>query len=177
MVVVAYPLRCGDKDPVGPASIEIVAAQGQAPRRDGELATGAALARLLPGMNVPPGAMAAVFNIDRPRATDTIKIAYPDGGCGAVERGPAGDDVYQRQAAEDAAAGAARGPAATERPVFGCRRSSISTARPRPSSTSEARRRCSTPRSAPSADGPPNPRASTAPPIVTPVTLQVRFGS
>jgi len=35
MVVVAYPLRCGDKDPVGPASIEIVAAQGQAPRRDG----------------------------------------------------------------------------------------------------------------------------------------------
>jgi len=83
MVVVAYPLRCGDKDPVGPASIEMVAAQGAAPRRDGELATGAALARLLPGMNVPPGTMAAAFTIDRPRATDTIKIAYPDGGCGA----------------------------------------------------------------------------------------------
>lgn len=83
MVVVAYPLRCGEKDPVGPASIEIVAAQGQAPRRDGELATGAALARLLPGMNVPAGAIAAVFTIDRPRATDAIKIAYPDGGCGA----------------------------------------------------------------------------------------------
>lgn len=84
MVVVAYPLRCGAKEPVGPASIEIVAAQGQAPRRDGELATGAALARLLPGMNVPTGAMAAVFNIDRPRATDTIKIVYADDGCGAA---------------------------------------------------------------------------------------------
>jgi hypothetical protein len=83
MVVVAYPLRCGDKDPVGPASIEIVAAQGSPPRRDGEFATGPALARLLPGLNVPPGAMAAVFTMERPRATDTIKIAYPDGGCGA----------------------------------------------------------------------------------------------
>ena len=83
MVVVAYPLRCGDKDPVGPASIEIVAAQGSPPRRDGEFATGPALARLLPGLNVPPGAMAAVFAMERPRATDTIKIAYPDGGCGA----------------------------------------------------------------------------------------------
>jgi hypothetical protein len=84
MVVVAYPLRCGDKDPVAPAAIEIVAAQGQAPRRDGDLATGAALARLLPGSSVPSGAMAAVFNIERPRATDRIKIAYPDGGCGAA---------------------------------------------------------------------------------------------
>jgi hypothetical protein len=82
MVVVAYPLRCGDKDPVGPASIDIVAAQGSAPRRDGELATGEALARLLPGLHAPPGALAAVFTIDRPRGTDTIKIAYPDGGCG-----------------------------------------------------------------------------------------------
>lgn len=84
MVVVAYPLRCGEKEPVEPASIEIVAPQGQAPRREGELATGAALARLLPAMNVPAGAMAAVFTIDRPRATDTIKIAYPAGGCGAA---------------------------------------------------------------------------------------------
>lgn len=83
MVVVAYPLRCGDKEPVAPASIEIVSAQGQAPRRDGELAIGNALARLLPGMNVPAGAMAAAFFIDRPRATDAITIAYPDGGCGS----------------------------------------------------------------------------------------------
>ncbi|HEX9369160.1 MAG TPA: hypothetical protein VF921_21195 [Vicinamibacterales bacterium] len=83
MVVVAYPLRCGDKAPVAPASIEIVPADGPPPRRDGELATGDALARLLPGFNPPAGAIAAAFFIDRPRATDAIKIAYPDGGCGS----------------------------------------------------------------------------------------------
>src|SRR5258708_3639033 len=77
MVVVARPFRCGGGEPVAPASIEITAAQGQAPRRDGELVTGEALARLLPGMNLPAGAMAAVFFIHRPRATDTIQIAYP----------------------------------------------------------------------------------------------------
>jgi hypothetical protein len=82
MVVVAHPLRCGDKAPVAPASIDIAAAQGPAPRRDGELATGEALARLLPGMNLPAGAIGAAFFIDRPRPTDAIKIAYPDGGCG-----------------------------------------------------------------------------------------------
>jgi hypothetical protein len=84
MVVVAYPLRCGGRDPVAPASIDLVPAQGPAPPRQGELATGGALARLLPGLDVPPGAVAAVFGLDRPRATDTIRIAYPDGGCGSA---------------------------------------------------------------------------------------------
>jgi hypothetical protein len=84
MAVVAYPLRCGDKEPVAPAAIEIVPAQGPAPRREGELATAEALARLLPGMRLPAGTMGAVFLLDRPRPTDTIKIAYPDGGCGAA---------------------------------------------------------------------------------------------
>jgi hypothetical protein len=82
MVVVAYPLRCGDKEPIAPVSLEIVAAEGQAPRRDGELATGGALARLLPGLDLPPGSMAAAFPMDRPRAVDSIKITYPDGACG-----------------------------------------------------------------------------------------------
>ncbi len=82
-VVVAYPLRCGNQPPVAPATIEIIAAQGPPPSQDGELATGDALARLLPGMNVPAGAIAAAFFFDRPRATDSIKIAYPDGGCGS----------------------------------------------------------------------------------------------
>ena len=58
MVVVAYPLRCGDKEPVSPASIDIVPAQGAPPPRDGELATGEALARLLPGADLPAGSMA-----------------------------------------------------------------------------------------------------------------------
>ncbi|HMC77281.1 MAG TPA: hypothetical protein VKH34_09105 [Vicinamibacterales bacterium] len=84
MIVIAYPLRCGDKEPVAPAAIEIVAAQGAPPRRDGDLATGESLARLLPGMTLPPSSMAAAFLIDRPRAGDSIRISYPDGGCGAA---------------------------------------------------------------------------------------------
>jgi hypothetical protein len=84
MVIVAYPQRCGDKAPVAPAAIEIVAVQGPPPRRDGELATAEALARLVPGLPLPPGAMGAVFLLDRPRPTDSVKIAYPDGGCGTA---------------------------------------------------------------------------------------------
>ena len=84
MVIVAYPRRCGDGAPVAPGSLEIVPAQGAPPRREGELATGEALARLLPGMNLPAGAMAASYNMDRPRPGDTVKIAYPEGACGAA---------------------------------------------------------------------------------------------
>lgn len=84
MIVVAYPRRCGDGAPVPPGSIEIVPAQGAPPPRLGDLATGAALARLVPGVNLPPGAMAASYAMERPRAGDTIKIAYPEGACGAA---------------------------------------------------------------------------------------------
>ena len=83
-IVVAYPRRCGDSAPVAPGSIEIVPAQGAPPRREGDLATGDALARLLPGVNLPPGAMAASYNLERPRPGDTVKIAYPEGACGAA---------------------------------------------------------------------------------------------
>ena len=83
-VVVAYPRRCADGVPVAPGSIEVVPAQGAPPRREGELATGDALARLLPGMHLPPGAMAASYNLERPRPGDTIKIGYPEGACGAA---------------------------------------------------------------------------------------------
>ena len=61
MVVVAHPLRCGDKEPVPPASIEITPAQGPAPQRTGELATGETLARLIPNVRVPAGSMGAAF--------------------------------------------------------------------------------------------------------------------
>lgn len=82
-IIVAYPLRCSsDKAPVPPASIDIVAAQGTAPQRIGDLATGDALARLLPTANLPGGSMAAAYPQDHPRAIDSIRIAYPAGACG-----------------------------------------------------------------------------------------------
>jgi hypothetical protein len=82
-IVVAYPLRCGDdKDPVPPASLELVTSQGQAPARTGDLATGEALAAMLPGVNLPAGSMAARFPLDHLRPIDSIRIIYPAGACG-----------------------------------------------------------------------------------------------
>lgn len=81
-LIVAYPLRCGDKDPAGPATIDLVPSQGRAPQRVGELATGETLARFLPGTNLPAGSVGAMFTMDHPRATDSIKVSYAPGGCG-----------------------------------------------------------------------------------------------
>lgn len=117
MVIVAYPQRCGDKEPVAPAAIEIVAAQGPAPRRDGELATGEALARLVPGLPLPPGAMGAVFQLDRPRPTDTVKIAYPDGGCGAATEAVMAMKYTNAKPLTMAQPSLPAGQTATDRPV------------------------------------------------------------
>lgn len=81
-VVVAHPLRCGDKAPVPPASIEIAPAQGAAPQRSGDLATGEALARLVPWGTFPDGSMGASFALEHPRPIDSIRVSYPDGACG-----------------------------------------------------------------------------------------------
>ena len=83
MLIVAYPQRCGDKD-VPPVLVELTAPEGPQPRRDGELATGDALARLLPGANLPPGSAGVAYLLDRPRANDTVRITYPEGACAAV---------------------------------------------------------------------------------------------
>ncbi len=84
MVVVAHPLRCGGGGAVTPVAIDILASQGQPPRRDGELATGEALARLLPHVSFPAGSVGAAFALERPRPIDSIKIAYAEGACGAA---------------------------------------------------------------------------------------------
>lgn len=182
MVVVAYPLRCGDKEPVAPASIEIVSAQGPAPRRDGDLATAEALARLLPGMNVPAGAMAAAFLIDRPRATDAVKIAYPDGGCGSSNEAVLpmtytnAKPLKTPQPSLPAGPAGPAGQAATDRPVrlqalldldgaaqrivyIGGRTALVDTA-------IDAVRGWTA-----------EPARLNGSPVVTPVTLQVKFGS
>jgi hypothetical protein len=83
-IVVAFPQRCGDNQTVAPAAIEIVAEQGAPPPRNGDLATGDALARLLPGVDLPAGSMAAAFAIERPRPMDTIRISYRESACGAA---------------------------------------------------------------------------------------------
>ena len=82
MVIVAHPLRCGDTPPVPPAAIAVVPSQGPPPQRVGELATGEALARLLPNANLPPGSMGAAYAQERPRPIDSIKVSYAPSACG-----------------------------------------------------------------------------------------------
>lgn len=81
-VVVAHPRRCGEQGTVSPASIELTSAQGVPPPRTGEFATGEALARLIPSVAFPTGAMGAAFPLEHPRPTDSIKVSYPEGACG-----------------------------------------------------------------------------------------------
>lgn len=86
MIIVAHPLHCDGKQPVPPASIDIVPSQGPPPQRTGELASGEALARLLPNASLPPGAMGAAYPQERPRPIDSIEVSYPDGACGAARK-------------------------------------------------------------------------------------------
>jgi hypothetical protein len=84
MIIVAHPLRCEGKEPIVPGGVELVPSQGTAPQRT-DLASGDALARLLPGVNVPSGSIAAVYEIDRPRPVDSIKVSYASDACGPSE--------------------------------------------------------------------------------------------
>jgi hypothetical protein len=176
MVVVAYPLRCGDKAPAAPASIEIVSAEGPPPRRDGELATGEALARLLPGLTVPAGAMAAAFFIDRPRATDAIKIAYPDGGCGPSTEAMLSMKYTNAKPLKTPQPALPAGQAATDHPIRLQALIDLDGA---------ARRVVYIGGSAPLVDAAidavrgwtAEPARLNGSPVVTPVTLQVKFGS
>jgi len=81
-IAVAYPIRCGGKD-AAPVSIDLVPGQGAPPRRDGDPLGGDALARLLPGMNLPTGALGARYLLERPRVGDTLRVTYPE-PCGEL---------------------------------------------------------------------------------------------
>jgi hypothetical protein len=82
-VVIAYPLQCGGRS-VPAGAVDLMPAEGAAPRREGEYASGETLARLLPGMNLPPGALAATYLLDKPRPNDSVRILYPDEACGGL---------------------------------------------------------------------------------------------
>jgi hypothetical protein len=80
-VLVAFPISCAGR-PVSPISVELVGAQGSASRREGESIGGDAAARLVAGVNLPAGAIASSYFVDRPRPGDAVRIVYPDGACG-----------------------------------------------------------------------------------------------
>lgn len=83
MVVLAYTLTC-DRT-VRPAAVDIVAADGSAmPRTAQKEVTGADLARLLPGVQVPAGSLAITLPLSAPRPNDTIRITYAEAACGST---------------------------------------------------------------------------------------------
>ena len=176
MVVVAHPLRCGDKDPVPPASIEITPAQGPAPQRSGELATGDALARLIPDARVPPGSMGAAFPLEHPRPTDSIRVSYPDGACGPATSITLPMRFASARAINTPMPALPAGQAATTRPVRlqaildfdGAAQRIVYTGGP--AALSDAAIAAVRGWTA-------EPARLNGAPIVTPVTFQVKFGS
>lgn len=84
---VAFPRACGDRR-TAPTAIAIVAQNGAAmPKEAVRHATPDDLARLLPGVSLPPGSIGVVAQLTQPRPNDSIRITYADETCGA-ENGP-----------------------------------------------------------------------------------------
>lgn len=86
MVILAYPLSCGERT-VRPAAIDIIAAKGNpVPRSLLKELDAAALAALLPGAGIPDGTVAVTAAIRAPRANDAIRITYADAACGGSDQ-------------------------------------------------------------------------------------------
>jgi hypothetical protein len=83
-VVVAYPWRC-DGRKILPQAIDLMSAQGRPAPRQGEYATGDALAAQVPGLTVPEGSVAATFGLQAPRPNDAVRITYADQCNGAAD--------------------------------------------------------------------------------------------
>jgi hypothetical protein len=79
-VVVAYPQTCEARS-IAPRSIELLTQQGQQAPRQGQYDTAEELGMLVPGLDAPPGSVAATFGLQVPRPGDVVKITYAD-SCG-----------------------------------------------------------------------------------------------
>jgi len=83
-VVVAFPQRC-EARVVSAADLKLADPRGREAAADALQTRAEAIARLLPGVEVPNGSVAAVFGIDGPRGGFTVKATYPDACSGATE--------------------------------------------------------------------------------------------
>jgi hypothetical protein len=81
-IVVAYPLTCEGRV-VQVITIDFVAQNGTMMSRANLPPQTANVARLLPGVHVPEGSLAATFPLIRPRTTDSIAVTYAE-PCGAT---------------------------------------------------------------------------------------------
>ena len=83
-VVVAFPQTCESRT-VSAADLKLEDPRGRQAAADALQTRADAIARLLPGVDVPAGSVAAVFGIDGPRGGFTVKATYPDACSGATE--------------------------------------------------------------------------------------------
>jgi hypothetical protein len=79
LVIVAYPKTCGDK-PATPKTIVMGTPNGGVQSRQ-PYVSGDDLAKLLPGVTVPEGSMAAVMPGDSVRPNDGIRVTYDSAVC------------------------------------------------------------------------------------------------
>lgn len=80
LMLVAYPLACGDRT-VSPREIRIVPRQGPPVPRQGDLLRGEALARATDGFASPDGSLGAAFQLATFRPVDTVVIEYDGEVC------------------------------------------------------------------------------------------------
>lgn len=83
-VIVAFPQACESRV-VRAAEVKLEDPRGRQAAPDAVHASPEAIARLLPGVAIPAGSVAAVFAMDAPRGGITVKVTYPDACSGATE--------------------------------------------------------------------------------------------
>ena len=87
MVIVAYPPVCEGKTFTVASALLVAPSGGPVPRDSRSNLTADAIARLLPGVQLPKGSIAAAYQIPRPRANDRLLISYMENGCGVTNNG------------------------------------------------------------------------------------------
>ena len=87
MVIVAYPPTCEGKTFTVASALLIAPSGGPVPRDTRGNMTADAIARLLPGVQLPKGSIAAAYQIPGPRANDRLLISYMENGCGVTNNG------------------------------------------------------------------------------------------
>jgi hypothetical protein len=80
MVLIAYPLSCGDRK-VPPVGIDVVPKQGAPVQRQGEPVSGADLQKLVPGLTAPDGSIGIRVGVATIRPIDTVRISYSAETC------------------------------------------------------------------------------------------------
>lgn len=92
LVLVAYPKVCGEK-PARPKSIELGTPNGLVQTRE-PYVSGAELTKLLPGVALPDGAVAALMPTDSLHQNEAVRVRYDDTVCA----GESGTDIFRLRA-------------------------------------------------------------------------------